>query len=324
LFFVLLGTFFSATAADTAQHTTKDTLVFTGRDTVKAGIYITSIHNIDFKEKEYTLDLWLWLRYKNHALDFYQNIEVPQAKSVTKSYATIDSSNGEIYLLMKMQCVMNDSWRISNFPFDAQTLRFAIENSQFDKSTMLFVVDTLGKQFDPRFTLSGWNIDSLKVSSAIKVYETAFGDKTIPKPHTEYSSFITRIKISRHALGLFGKIFLGMYVSFLTAFVCFYIHVDNSDSRFSLSVGSLFAVIGNKYIVDASLPESVTFTLVDMLHGITLVCILIVIVCNVISLNCYKRDEIKRAARFNTVAARLMFVGYILLNAFFIVSAMRS
>jgi hypothetical protein len=325
LLLIFLGTLLVASHATTIQPIEKDTLILPiPTDTVRAGIYITSIHNIDFREKEYTIDLWLWLRYKNHSLDFYQNLEVPQAKTVIKSFATIDSSDGQIYLLMKLQCVMNDSWRINNFPFDSQTLRFAIENSQFDKHAMVFVVDTLGKQFDPRFTLSGWNINKLSVSSEIKKYETAFGDKTIPKPHTEYSSFITRIKIGRHALGLFWKMFLGMYVAFLTAFACFYIHLDNSDSRFGLAVGSLFAVIGNKYIVEASLPESVTFTLVDMLHGVTLVFILIVIVCNVISLNLYKKRKNAQVARFNSIAGKLMIVAYILINIFFIGTAIKG
>ena len=34
-------------------------------DTVTTGIYITSIHDIDFKQQEYTVDFWLWLKYKN-------------------------------------------------------------------------------------------------------------------------------------------------------------------------------------------------------------------------------------------------------------------
>src|ERR1700709_1582566 len=75
-------------------------------DTVKTGIYVTSIHDIDFKDNEYTVDFWLWLKYKNKAFDFVQNLEIPQAKSTTKSFSTIDSSGGRIYLLMKVQCVM--------------------------------------------------------------------------------------------------------------------------------------------------------------------------------------------------------------------------
>jgi hypothetical protein len=60
-------------------------------DTVKTGVYITSIHDIDFKQKEYTIDLWLWLKYNNPKFDFLQNLEIPQAKTVTKSYSTIDT-----------------------------------------------------------------------------------------------------------------------------------------------------------------------------------------------------------------------------------------
>jgi hypothetical protein len=32
-------------------------------DTVKVGLYITSIHDIDFKQKEYAVNFWLWLKY---------------------------------------------------------------------------------------------------------------------------------------------------------------------------------------------------------------------------------------------------------------------
>src|ERR1700712_2979706 len=104
-------------------------------DTVKTGIYITSIHDIDFKQNEYIVNMWLWMKYKKKEFDFIQNLEIPQAKSFTKLYSTIDSSNG-IYLLMKLQCVMKDSWRINNFPFDQQRLRLSLENSQFDSKAL--------------------------------------------------------------------------------------------------------------------------------------------------------------------------------------------
>ena len=107
-------------------------------DTVRVGIYITSIHDIDFKQKEYTANLWVWLKYKNKEFDFYNNLEVPQAKTVTKSFVTIDSSDGTIYMQMKLQCVMKDSWKIINFPFDRQSLRISFENSQFDSRYLVF------------------------------------------------------------------------------------------------------------------------------------------------------------------------------------------
>lgn len=286
-------------------------------DTVKSGIYVTSIHDINFKDKEYTINFWLWLKYKNKDFDFKENLEIPQAKTIEKSFSTIDTTGNEVYLLMKLQCVMKDSWAIDNFPFDHQILRLSIENSQFDSKSFIFVPDTSGKQFDPRFTLRGWNIDSLNISAGTKIYETAFGDTSI-EPHTAYSNFKVKIGISRDAMGLFWKMFLGMYVAFLIAYMCFYIHVDSIDSRFGLSVGSLFAVIGNKYIIDGSLPESTSFTLVDTLHGITLLFIVMVIVSTAFSLKLIKKGKITEATKFDRIFSIWSLVVYLLLNAFFI------
>ena len=291
-------------------------------DTVTTGIYVTSIHDIDFRQKEYTVTFWLWLKYANKDFDFVQNLEVPQAKTVSRSFSTIDTSNGKVYMLMKLQCVMKDSWKTENFPFDRQKLRLSIENSQFDSKALVFKADTSGKHYDPRFTLRGWNIDSFNITIATKAYETAFGDPEVDKPHTEYSAFKVGIGIKRDALGLFWKMFLGMYVSFFIAYICFYIHVDSIDARFGLSVGSLFAVIGNKYIIDSSLPESVSFTLVDTLHGITLLFILAVITSTAITIRFVKRDKIKQANRYDMIAAQTLLALYIILNAYFISQAM--
>ena len=293
-------------------------------DTVRIGIFITSIHDIDFKQKEYSVNFWIWLKYKNRDFDFYNNLEVPQAKTVTKSFVTIDSSDNRIFMQMKLQCVMKDSWRISNFPFDRQSLRIAFENSQFDSRSMVFVADTVGQHYDSRFTLRGWSIDSCLLSTGIKMYETGFGDEELAKPHTEYSSFRIRLVVSREASGLFWKMFLGMYLAFLISYVCFYIHADGMDSRFGLTVGALFAVIGNKYIIDSALPESSSFTLVDLLHGITLFFIFTTIAANAYSLNLIKKNKAAKAYKFDMAASMIVLILYIILNVWFIWQASKG
>lgn len=290
-------------------------------DTVTVGVYIVSIHDIDFKQKEYTISFWLWLKYKNKDFDFVKNLEVPQAKSVDKSFSVLDTSGEAVSLQMKMQCVMKDNWKIENFPFDQQKLRLSIENSQYDSRSLVFKPDTVGKHFDPRFLLRGWTIDSCIVSNNIKAYETAFGDGSMKVPHTEYSAFRVRMSIHRDATGLFWKMFLGMYIAFLIAFICFFIHSDGIDSRFGLSVGSLFAVIGNKYIIDSALPESSSFTLVDTLHGLTLFSIFAVITATAYSLKLVKKNKTARAHRFDMIMAAVIFLIYVLANCWFISQA---
>lgn len=290
-------------------------------DTVYTGTYITSIHDIDFKQKEYTINLWLWLKYRNKEFDFLQNLEVPQAKTVSKSYSTLDTTGDKVYILMKLQCVMKDSWKLNNFPFDRQKLRLSIENSQFDSNSLVFAADTVGKHFDSRFVVNGWAIDTFKVSTKIKTYETAFGDPSLDKPHSEYGSYRINIGLHREAMSLFWKMFIGMYLAFLIAYVCFFIHADSVESRFGLSVGSLFAVIGNKYVIDSSLPETSSFTLVDTLHGITLFFIFIIIVSSVHALNLVKKYDIKRANRFDICTALVLLISYVIINLYFIYQA---
>lgn len=290
-------------------------------DTVIAGIYINSIHNIDFKQKEFSISCWLWLRYNNRDFNFVEYLEIPSAKSVTKSFSTVDSSDGDVYLLMKLDCVMKDNWKIENFPFDKQTLRFTVENSQYDLSQLVFKPDTAGRHFNAKWAVRGWSVDTLDVSSGIKVYETDFGDIRVQDNETRYSNFKVQLSLSRNATGLFWKMFLGMYIALLIAYMCFYIHADSIDSRFGLSVGALFAVVGNKYVVESTLPESTSFTLVDSLHGLTLLFILLTIIGNAVALRLLRQDKLTIANRYDFIMAQVMLGAYIIANIYLINNA---
>ena len=196
-----------------------------------------------------------------------------------------------------------------------------IENSEFDSHDLIFVADTLGKRFDPTMTVNGWDITNVKVSSGIKPYETAFGDPEIKNAHSEYGSFDVAIDLDRNAWGLFFKLFLGMYVAFFITYVCIFIHADNIDSRFGLSVGALFAAVGNKYIIDSLLPESSTFTLVDSLHAFTFISIFITISLSVYALKLLKEGQLEKANLIDKKGARILLFSYVLLNAIFIATA---
>jgi len=303
----------------------------TQADSVRTGIYITSIHDIDFREREYTINFWLWFNYKNADFDFAKYLEIPQAKTVNTLYSAVDTlEDSSLYVLLKLQCVMKDSWKIDNFPFNHQSLRLSIENAQFDKSALVFSKDTSGQIYDKHAlagygidSTKGWHIDpdSVKVSVGTKDYETNFGDASVTIPHMVYSAYKVKIGIKRDAWPLFWKIFIGMYIAFLIAYVSFFIHLDHIDARFGLTVGALFAVVGNKYIIESALPESSSFTLVDWLHGLTLLFIFSVIVSTTYVLWLKKRNELEKANRLDKDLSITLFVIYIISNVFMIYGA---
>jgi hypothetical protein len=291
-------------------------------DTVKVGVYVISIHDINFHDKEYTARFWLWFTYDyNKELDFSKELDIPNAKDIEINQVLSDTLNGKIWVQLKMKCTMKEDWQVHNFPFDSQHLKILIEDSNRDVNNLIFVADDEDSRLNPNEGLIGWVVDDFKVTAKQSPYDTPFGD---PRPEIKsqtYSSIVISMNIDREARGLFLKIFLGMYFAFLIAAVSFLSETNEVESRFGLPVGGLFAAVGNKYIIDSVLPESSQFSLVDILHSLTFFSIFAILMVSAIALKLHNKDRIDTAHRINKVGAIVIIVGYIIANIYYIASA---
>lgn len=287
-------------------------------DTVRAGAYIISIHDINFHDKEYTIRFWLWFQYSNPNFDFSKQLDIPNAKSIDPPEIIVDSIDGKAWVMIKMKCTMKESWEVGDFPFDSQHLNVQIENTLFDKNTLVFDPDLEGSRFGKKIAIDGWTISNFSVNSQISEYETGFGDYRLPSQHTEFATFNIDMNIEREAWGLFMKIFIGMYIAFLISMISFTPHPWELEPRFGLPVGGLFAAVGNKYIIDSLLPESSQFSLVDTLHTITFLAIFATLLVSAISLRLYDRGRKEDCLKVNKYGSRIVVGVYALLNIFFI------
>jgi hypothetical protein len=283
---------------------------------VKAGVYIISVHDINFRDKEYTLRFWLWFIYDNPRFDFAGQLDLPNAKDIEIQETIYDSLDGKRWAIMKMKATMKNSWNVHDFPFDQQHLKMHIENTLFDKRSLIFVPDTVGSSYDPEEAVDGWTITDFKVSESANDYLTGFGDDS--SKNQDFSSFDVSIDLERSAWGLFFKIFLGMYIAFMIATISFTPHPSELEPRFGLPVGGLFAAVGNKYIIDSLLPESSAFTLVDTLHAITFIGIFAILLVSAIALRQYDHGKKDLAVYTNKIGARIIIVVYAILNVIFV------
>ncbi|MBC7387980.1 MAG: hypothetical protein H7329_02100 [Opitutaceae bacterium] len=292
-------------------------------DTVRIGSYIISLHDINFHNKEYVIRFWVWMSYSNPKFDFTKRVEVPQAKEmvVQDIMTNTDSSAGKIYVLMKLKCVMKQSWSVHNFPFDKQKLEINIENSEFDARNLVFVSDESGSHYDPDLVIDGWDIMDFKTFTKTNKYQTDFGDDSIGKDESFYASYNLKMDIGRSAWGLFFKMFIGMYIAFMISFISFYVDHEEVDPRFALPVGGLFGSIGNKYIIDNVLPENTSFTLVDSLHALTFISIFLTLAVSVYTLRLFDMGEKDKARRIDVMGRNVIIGLYVGLNAVLIILA---
>ena len=290
-------------------------------DSVKVGAYVLSVHDINFHEKEYTARFWLWFVYNNPKYDFSTQLDMPTAKSYEQAPPIVDSLDGKAWVMMKMKATMKEKWNVQDFPFDHQHLSMQIENSQYDVSSMVFEPDIKGSRFSPTEAIDGWNIKDFKVSVATNDYDTGFGDSRPGHNPQTFSTFLIEMNLERDALGLFMKIFLGMYIAFFIAMISFAPKPWEHDARFGLPVGGLFAAVGNKYIIDSLLPESSSFTLVDTLHTLTFLAIFSILLVSAICLRLYDSGKKEQSLRMNKIGGRAILIVYVLVNLIFVGSA---
>lgn len=283
-------------------------------DTVKVGSYVISLHDINFRDKEYTARFWLWLQYKNQEFDFVNEVEVPNAKSLEKPDIITDVVNGKIFVIMKMKATMKQSWEVSDYPFDAQEININIENTIHDSRKLVFAADTVDSNYDPNLNVEGWKIKNFKVTNGVTTYPTAFGDSSNKTHKSEYAKFSISMNLERSAWGLFLKIFTGMYIAFLISMVSFILKPEEIEPRFGLPVGGLFAAVGNKYIIDSFLPETSSFTLVDSLHSITFLFIFFTIAAHAWTLMIHNRGNKQKANRYNKKLSKWIVCSYLILN----------
>jgi hypothetical protein len=309
--FILLGLFFcfSGTSRLYSQNDQP------GPDTVKIGCYIISLHDFNFREKEYTARFWLWMLYDSPDIDFHDDVEIPNAKNITFDELVEDSTNGKKWVQMKITASMKETWSVRDYPFDEQKLMIIVENSKYDARTVIFSPEKDGQYYDPNFVVQGWTINKFDVSTGTSHYATGFGDASLEKPESDYSKFVIEIHLERNAWGLFLKLFLGMYVAFAISIAAFWVGLGHSESRFALPVGGLFAAVGNKYIIDSYLPESSAFTTVDILHGITFISIFITILFGAIAIRMEDRGEVEQVKKLDKRVRLIMGITFIILNA---------
>jgi hypothetical protein len=215
---------------------------------------------------------------------------------------------------------LKQAWDVGDFPFDQQRLKIVVEDANTDTSALVYLVDSLHSRIDPEVTLFNWKITSFRFEPRTMTYRTNYGDPAL-SGNSSYPAAVAYITLKREGLGLFFKLFTGVYVAFLIAIVVFFIDPIEVDPRFGLSVGAIFAVVGNKYIVDSALPDTATFTLVDKIHVITFVYILFSVVLSVFSLRLYKDEKIRLSKKLDLYSFWLLTITFVLINAWYIIDA---
>lgn len=291
--------------------------IFAQADTVKVGLFVTDIYDLNLSEKRFSADFWLWFNYADSTLAPMETIELTKARELDKRLDFVEEKGGVQWATQKINAVFKADWDVQDFPFDVQVLTIDIEESDKDISSLVYEVDVENTKYFSEISIKNWDIVDFGVQNSAVAYPTNYGDPTLDGSST-YTRATVYFKLKRKSQGLFFTLFTGVYVAFFISILVFFIDPVDVDPRFGLSVGGLFAAVGNKYIVDSILPQSTSFTLVDKIHVMTYIFLLLCIVLSVISLRLWKNNKMAQSRRLDRISFAVLASLYLVLNLIFI------
>jgi hypothetical protein len=317
LLFVLYFLTTSTSNSQTVKEKNVDLITQDQPDTVNVGAFISSIYNFDFSQSTISADIHFWCLYNDDKFDFQNELEfIDCTKTELRGVSVLDVEEKK-WFYAKATLVSRQMYSTIEYPFDTQRIIISIESSEYGDDELVFVPDLKNSKIDPIVfeKFSEWEFKKVSFEVNNSTYLTSFG---YPDADSRaYSRFNIIIDLERKDSWLILiKLITGILVAFMISTCVLWIRPSNTDPRFGLCVGALFASIGNKYIVESIVPSSNEVTLLDNIHNVTFIFILAIIIVSVISLNIYEKKEAKYlyySYLFDKISFLTIIVSYLLI-----------
>jgi hypothetical protein len=293
---------------------------------VVIGAYVNQILDLSFKDRRYSIDFWIWFRWKAQGeLADYKPLDSFEIINGRIDYRTsiVEKQIGDVnYASARITASISQPWDLDAFPLDSHRLRIHVEDSKLVASQMAFELDSMNSHLGDEINLSGWTVTFFDAGVAPKGYYTNYGDISLPTgARSEFSRFTFSMDLRRDNHDAAIKLLTTMIVAPFVAFAAFLIKPVDVNTRFGVGVGALFAVATSAVIVASAVPDSSALTAADRLHMISMSFIFASLVQSAMSMKWDATGHARRsmlADRFCLVVFPLLFAimcGRVVLNA---------
>ena len=234
---------------------------------VTIGLYIMDVYDLDVGKGTYTVDFYIWFKWKGDVNP--RNFEIMNGYLVYKAKQDNLSTRGDYHhVSYRCRANLHSRFNLSAYPWDKQIISIHVEDEDDDVKELIYVPDVENSKIHTGLNINDWAISALKVYITDNIYETNFGkpSRSLDEKAT-YSRFTFDIHIDHKGSNLFLKTFLALFISVAIAFLTFLIHPKHyAAPRFSVCVTGMFGAVSSHIIVSQRIFESPMLTLADHVH----------------------------------------------------------
>ena len=219
---------------------------------IYVGIYTLNIGNINFAEKTFDFDGYLWLRFRGDSTR--GQVEMMNARGGNMvDFNAIDNRtlpDSSHYVAYHMKGVFFAKYNLRHFPFDAQSLTFEIENPLYETKDLVYVPDSASFAkssskvgLEKGLNLVDYDIHSTRLYTADHAYSTDFGIPESAVGESHFSRAIFEINIVRRYMSFLIKFLLPLLIILGVTFIVFFIGPEKLEINAGICITALLTAV---------------------------------------------------------------------------------
>ena len=261
----------------------------TGPDKVTVGVFINDLQDIDLASENFTVDFYLWMRWKNPAIDPSLTIEAMNSEGTQNTTssptggvageplydAPVDMPDGSKYQVLRYQGVFSRKMNLKKYPFDTQVLEMVFEDKRKNASVIEFVPDTTPVTINDGGAMSipGYVLGNPSLIVVPHKYPTNFGDISA-NASTPYSRVIVALPVTRDVLPYLVKLVLPIFIVVLITSLIFLLPARLEEARAGIGITAMLTIVALQWTSDSALPSVEYLTLLDVTYIVSMIYIL--------------------------------------------------
>ena len=293
---------------------------------VNVGVYLDGIESLSIKDSYWTATFYVWFRWKgDKTLDPGKTFQLVDGKIEKKelqdAYAGADGINYQCY---KVVAKLTKFFNTTRVPLDDHMLNIYIEDAARDVAQLRYLADD-STNVSSRVRIPGYQVTGFASVVKPHTYKTTYGDPRLSQDkHTTYSEYNFALTIKRAGIGVYLKLFIGLFAGVVLTIGSFFIRPSDTGPRFGIPSAAYFGAVANTYLVSSLLPSSGQFGLADFVTGIGLFTISLCVLASLMSGYFFLRTEEKDLSReLDRVSWMAIGLGFLIINIVLPIAAFR-
>ncbi|ARN84266.1 hypothetical protein [Candidatus Nucleicultrix amoebiphila] len=276
---------------------------------VLMGVYPVSISEINLAHKTVKVSFYAWWRSTDSTYHPEKSVEITNALDYNLKVGGTGKNGDEYFTYVHYYATIQKDWDVRYFPFDHQKLEVRLEDF-YDENYVVFDPDFKNSHLHNELSLPGWKIKGMELKKSTTFYNTNFGDSSLNNANYSRLSFV--IDLKRVGWRSYFNYYVGFFVAFFLCCMIFFVDPGNINARASLSLGSIFTAVGNKYVIDQLLPFTADFTLSDAIQAATFCVITLAVLSFILLHELVQEFGRKKVIWINRILSMLCMFGYII------------